>query len=343
MAIEPGMRSGTLDFRLLIEAGKQAMLIGVIRGFIHELRPGAERSYSPFRERLDRATAASLAGLVVPRAIATGIPVDLVLMHRAAVGREPTWQGRNQAADWLRRALANGQVALFRRVPPMGAMGHGEYATMLGIDRGTVDPQIASSEPINTVQASYWDPATKTMVLLPSVAVSAFAGGGDGKALENITSDTCPADNWRSESTDTCDPSVHAWFKSHHVETGFQNSTLGRKGGGGFLATTTRVKSLPKGTVLYRYVNSPTEPYGGWWFEKPLTGDPRVYAALPDCQYGKGHGESPHQGGDHGSLWTRRPAMQQQAGRAGTDPDRVGGLPPHPTQHVGNHMRMIHG
>lgn len=257
------------------------MLIGRIRGFEHELRPGAERSDSPFRERLGSLVSAALADALAARAIGGGSRIELARLHHATAGRAPAWQSGAEARAWLRRAIASGQVAVFRRVPPMGAMGHGEYAAMLGIDRGTVDHQAANAAAIDTVGATYWDQATKKFIPVP-VTVSVFAGVDQNKALPNLTSDTCPAHNWRSESTETCDPSVHAWFNSHHVDASRQNPTLGSEGGGGFLATTTRVKALDPGTILYRYVNDPTDPYGGWWFENPLTGDPRVYAALPE-------------------------------------------------------------
>lgn len=251
------------------------MLIGRIRGFEHELRPGAERSDSPFRERLPGPAAASQAAALAAYALMRGSRVELVRLHHATAGRAPAWQSPAEAREWLRRAIAAGTVAVFRRVPPMGAMGHGEYAAMLGIDRGVVDHAAKSAAPSQLLAVT---PAgAKDPIIVPI-----FAGTGAGVGLPNETSETCPSRNWRSESTQTCAPEVRTWFGQKSVPADMQDGILGYNEGGGFQATTTRVRSLKKDTVLYRYVNKPHEPWGGWWFLEPLKGDPRVYAALPE-------------------------------------------------------------
>lgn len=259
------------------------MLIGRIRGFEHELRPGAERSDSPFRERLGSAAAAALADGLAARAVAGGSRIELARLHHATVGRAPAWQSGAEARAWLRRAIVSSQVAVFRRVPPMGAMGHGEYAAMLGIDRGTVDQAAMAAGPVG--QSSTQATVGGQQVLIP---VAIFAGTGATTGVPNDVSETCPALNWRSENTKTCVPEVLDWFDRKHVpddQNDYRNKTLGGNGGGGFLTTTTRVRLLSKGTRLYRYVNDASQPYGGWWFLKPLQGDPRVYAALPEDSY----------------------------------------------------------
>lgn len=254
------------------------MLIGRIRGFEHELRPGAERSDSPFRERIAGMAAAALADNFAARAVAGGSRIELARLHHATAGRAPAWQSGAEARAWLRRAIASGQVAVFRRVPPMGAMGHGEYAAMLGIDRGTVDQAAKNASPGQHVAVT---PKGATVPII----VPIFAGTGAVAGLPNETSETCPSRNWRSESTQTCVPEVLTWFDAKDIPVDMQDGILGHNEGGGFQATTTRVRRLEKDTVLYRYVNKPHEPYGGWWFFEPLKGDPRVYAALPEYSW----------------------------------------------------------
>jgi hypothetical protein len=253
------------------------VLIGRIRGFEHELRPGAERSDSPFRERLGVA-AAALADALAARAIGGGSRIELSRLHHATAGRAPAWRSASEARAWLRRAIVSGQVAVFRRVPPMGAMGHGEYAAMLGIDRGTVDHAAMAAGPTENSHAVIRDGTGDIVGLSP---VSIFAGTGASKGLPDDLSETCPSPNWRSESESTAVPEVRAWLDRKKVTGARRERTLGRDGGGGFVATTTQVRWLDPGTTLYRYVNSAHEPWGGWWFLQPMQGDPRVYAALP--------------------------------------------------------------
>ena len=275
VAHKPGVRSGTLGFRLLIEYGKQLMLIGRIRGFEHELRPGSERSGSPFRERLNIVAATALVDVLVAGAVAGGSRSELARLHHASAGRVSVWQSPAEARAWLRRAIISGQVAVFRRVPPMRTMGHGAYAEMLGIDRGTIDHAAMNSMPSSIAAVTV--PGAAKPVIVP-----VFAGTGQSVGLISDTSDLCPSPTWRSESVKTCAPEVLRWFALKEVPVERQDNILGHTDGGGFQSTTTRVRRLEKGTVLYRYVNDPLEPWGGWWFLAPLQGDPRVYAALPD-------------------------------------------------------------
>lgn len=114
-----------------------------------------------------------------------------------------------------------------------------------------------------------------------NVAVFAGTGYAPHAGLPNLTDDVCPSDNHRSESTATCQPAVNQWFVDKNVRVEQQNKSLGIEGGGGFERGKTSVKSLPAGTPLYRYVDSATWPWGGWWFLQPLNGNPCVLAALP--------------------------------------------------------------
>lgn len=116
------------------------------------------------------------------------------------------------------------------------------------------------------------------------VPVAVFAGTGYAPkaGLPNLTDATCPSPNHRSESTATCSPEVNQWFVKKQVPVPRRDESLGIDGGGGFLRSKTTVKHLSAGTLLYRYVDSATWPWGGWWFLKPLSGNPCVEAALPE-------------------------------------------------------------
>lgn len=116
------------------------------------------------------------------------------------------------------------------------------------------------------------------------VPVAVFAGTGYAPkaGLPNLTDATCPSPNHRSESTTTCSPAVNQWFVNKQVPVPRRDESLGIDGGGGFLRSKTTVKRLPAGTLLYRYVDSATWPWGGWWFLKPLSGNPCAEAALPE-------------------------------------------------------------
>jgi hypothetical protein len=124
----------------------------------------------------------------------------------------------------------------------------------------------------------------------------------DGTAAAVEARELCPPDkslekganaNHRSESAETAAPEVRTWFAaagitkqtdSREDKTVKIDKWLGRDGGGGFMAGTTRVAELPPGTVLWRYFGSSRGgPGGEWWFPAPMEGDPRVFAALPEA------------------------------------------------------------
>ena len=121
-----------------------------------------------------------------------------------------------------------------------------------------------------------------------------YLGPGSTVAMKDeFDADTCPTFNYRSESIKTARPEVIAWLERHMQprfnEDGLDrwSTNLGDHGGGGFLRGTTRVSTLPKGTLVYRYYAPTTgaqwTPYalGGWWSPTPIAGDPRVESALP--------------------------------------------------------------
>lgn len=116
------------------------------------------------------------------------------------------------------------------------------------------------------------------------IRVAVFEGTGYAPkaGLPNETDATCPAKNHRSESTTTCSPAVNQWFVDKQVAMPRRDESLGIIEGGGFVRFKTTVKHLPAGTPLYRYVDSATWPWGGWWFLEPLNGNPCVLAALPE-------------------------------------------------------------
>ncbi len=247
------------------------MLVRNIFGFDWDLTSPLERSFDARLERLAVDRAALLAASLANQALSDDPSSHgIAWLHLQVVGTPHPWQFPAQARDWLTGAIASGRVATFRRVPPMGDMGQPDYAAMLAIERGTRSPQVAATAPDSHAVAAD-----------NGANVAIFPGTGASLGVADVCSDTCPSNNWRSESTTSCKPEVHQWFKDKGVNASRQEGTLGREGGGGFVATTTVVRRLPAGTHLYRYVNTTTKPYGGWWFLDPLEGDPRVFAALP--------------------------------------------------------------
>ena len=152
-----------------------------------------------------------------------------------------------------------------------------EYGTAMGIDLGTpMHPSKLDFHHISRIRNS--------------IPYPAFVSSGTTEPLPNLTDETCPSPSWRSESVSTASPEVLAWFKKYDLngndpKVDRWNTTLGASGGGGFLRGSTHVVTLPAGQCLYRSfdeLEKGAPARGGWWFKKPLRGDPRVFAALPD-------------------------------------------------------------
>jgi hypothetical protein len=108
-----------------------------------------------------------------------------------------------------------------------------------------------------------------------------WASKEDKKMPNETDSKRCPSSNFRSESTATARPNVNEWLDQQGVAQGRRDGILGYDDGGGFLCEQTRTGVLKKGSVIWRYVDEGGNPVGAWWFEHPLEGDPRVFAALP--------------------------------------------------------------
>jgi len=108
----------------------------------------------------------------------------------------------------------------------------------------------------------------------------------DRGALDNKVDDTCPSHNCRSESAKTVKESgnedaIKDFFGGEAGYKAHGNETLGCEGGGGLLASTTRVVELPEPDTLWRYCGGDGKEGGSWWTVAPLEGDPRVECALP--------------------------------------------------------------
>lgn len=182
---------------------------------------------------------------------------------------------------WAQKAFADGDLLAYEVVPTLesftggdtGVVTHGvhtresyakiaePYARRHDIDLGTVKNDVKEITPAGSPH-------------------KVFEGSGETDALPNEVSEKCPSDNHRSESVDTASEDVKKWFGDEETLKEYGNRTLGRDGGGGFLAGTTRVVKIPAGTVLRRYCTTKFE-YGSWQFYDALEGDPRVFAALP--------------------------------------------------------------
>jgi len=190
---------------------------------------------------------------------------------------------RPQRLEIVRQWIEHGRITAWREAPPFTGPSDGDqpvdnavlaplyraYAKQIGMDPGTVVALQAGT--------SGHKPA------IPHVA--AVPPQDQGKALTNTFNESCPAEDWRSESHRTAVPEVITWLK---VTGGLptpeqQDGVLGADGGGGFLVSTTRVSTLRKGTIVYRYYDAGggAKNDGGWWTTQMVTGDPRQTLALP--------------------------------------------------------------
>lgn len=129
------------------------------------------------------------------------------------------------------------------------------------------------------------------------VPVPSHHGSDDPQhGWDDELSDECPNPHHRSETLETASPEVLGWLQKYIKdpdvrfraggEDGWKR-TLGCDGGGGFLATTTRVILLTPPMKLYRYAGGAGTALGSWWFAEPLAGDPRSFGALPPGNTGE--------------------------------------------------------
>lgn len=193
-----------------------------------------------------------------------------------------------QRLDLVRQWIGQGRIIAWREAPPFTGPSAGDqpvdsallaplyrsYAKEIGMDSGTV---VA--------------PPSEGSGHKPIIPAAADVPTGErGKALPNATNESCPENNWRSESHLTAKPEVVAWLKNIEgkLEAFEQDEVLGREGGGGFLSTTTRISRLSKGTLIYRYYDTSgnASNSGGWWSTDLVMGDPRQTLALPPAKDG---------------------------------------------------------
>ncbi len=198
-------------------------------------------------------------------------------IYRQTYLSPPCWMnGESSAIAWLKAACTSRVLVGFDVLPAMEGDDLKLYAGMHGINLGMALP-VTALEPV-------------TLPNPPANPPIAFKGANSDQKLPTELSDTCPAMNYRSESVETAHPEVITWLKKHIPDPSIRRmnvgedewgKTLGYEGDGGFLATTTRVKKLPEKTILYRYASEKGRN-GCWWFPQPMSGDPRVFGALPD-------------------------------------------------------------
>ena len=190
-----------------------------------------------------------------------------------------------ELAAWARKAFAEGELLAYEVLPTLEAFTRGRPGsdgTMLpnGIHTPETYAQIAvpyarrHEIDLGKVKSDVRE------ITPPGSPHKVFEGSGISEPLRDETSEKCPSDNHRSESIDTATDEVRAWFGSEKNLLEHGDKTLGRQGGGGFLAGTTRVVELQPGTILNRYC-IPKGAKGSWQLLKALEGDPRAFAALP--------------------------------------------------------------
>ncbi len=144
---------------------------------------------------------------------------------------------------------------------------------------------LGAAVPIADIHAALLTKAKNAPQSIPPPVIATPATWNRAPTIEDGVSDRCPARNFRSESLKTAHQTVREWLKKETRTTAQQEQILGVDGGGGFLATTTRVSRLSKGTILYRYYDNMYArgafSTGGWWCTALVAGDPRQTLALP--------------------------------------------------------------
>jgi hypothetical protein len=152
------------------------------------------------------------------------------------------------------------------------------YAAAQGINTGTPqDPATLSQTEKTKDELLKEIPAGKGME-----AEHFYSATEEEKGWKDVLDDKCPSANYRSESMESASEDVKEWLSlEENCKEKYRKSTLGIKKGGGFLKGSTRVVTISKGTLLYRYCTVGYEK-GSWQLILPLEGDPRAFAALPE-------------------------------------------------------------
>ena len=235
----------------------------------HVYRWGAEHP-SPMHHPITGSQVRILVGSWLNKEIDTVIGWrHLVTLYEELAFSEVSAQAPTCAhlGDWLVEQIRGQRFRLYEELPPMKqGQSFEEYARIAHVP-------VMVAKPVEKLpQASSTTPQQAYGVM--------DAPGGPG-GLSNETSPECPSASFRSERMATVHPSVLTWFNDTKTPPGFRPDILGENEGGGFLATTTRVVPIEKGTVLFRYFGGDANALSTWWFTEPFEGDPRVFAALP--------------------------------------------------------------
>lgn len=195
--------------------------------------------------------------------------------HHSSVNLSRVNQGQMEA--WLSDQLATGQLRIGGLRDPVESFNQDKFqearAKLLG---GDVPKHV---RPVPLAEQ------TTTYTVYEGSGGTAIADENDA-ASENPT---CPNPYHRSETLESTSPEVRDWLDTNETRGEVpQRKLLGgfAGAGGGFLEGTTEVVTVPAGTTLWRYVDEPEKPWGGWWFFHAYEGDPRVFAALPPLSSG---------------------------------------------------------
>ncbi len=186
---------------------------------------------------------------------------------------------RKRLVAWGRVAYLEGDLSEQEKKDPLlRPQIYQQYARAWKVPLG-------AAVPIADIHAALLTKAKNAPQSIPPPVIATPATWNSAPTIEDGVSDRCPARNFRSENLKTAHPKVREWLDKRDKDKKRQEQTLGVRGGGGFLATTTRVARLTKGTILYRYYDDDysREAFstGGWWCTALVAGDPRQTLALP--------------------------------------------------------------
>jgi hypothetical protein len=186
-----------------------------------------------------------------------------------------------ELVDWARVAVKTGEIAVYEELAKFSLRPAAADKPLTAAEYEAAAKEYAKKYDINLGTAKSEDSLEKIPKANPADPQFYKTPTTDNpSALPNEVDDTCPSDNCRSESLDTADDDVKKWFGDEAAQNMWGDQKLGKKGGGGFLASTTRVVEIPEPKKLWRYCGGDSEPTGGWWSLTPLEGDPRVENAL---------------------------------------------------------------
>ncbi|MFT3867632.1 MAG: hypothetical protein QM715_03935 [Nibricoccus sp.] len=186
-----------------------------------------------------------------------------------------------ELVGWAKQAIEKGEIAVYEELAKFTMRAATEEKPLTAAEYEAAAKEYAQKYEIDLGSAKSENSLEKIPKKSPDAPQTYKTPTTDKpEALPNEVDDTCPAHNCRSESTDSADQEVKDWFGSAENLKNNGDWTLGNKGGGGFLTSTTRVVQLPEPRKLWRYCGGDSLESGGWWSLTPLEGDPRVENAL---------------------------------------------------------------